>query len=239
VSERGSEDLVGRVVLDEHAGLLVFMRFRQRIYVLLPAPSWPPGLETPEHLDAVLFQLGADERSELGVDRWQHCGELLDDSYRKPARSQGFGHLEPDVTGADDNGGLRHSSERGVEEEAIADGVQLVDAWAVDAGHGRSHRSGTRRDYQLVVAKSLLASLGSLQRDCPRPRFDPGCRVLEQQLDAGALELFSGPMGEAPPVRDVSREEIGQATDREVRITVGQKHRHLDIRIELARATPR
>ena len=49
------------------------------------------------------FELGVDERAELGVDGGQHLGELLDLGDREPAGRERLGHLEPDVAGADDH----------------------------------------------------------------------------------------------------------------------------------------
>ena len=55
------------------------------------------------HLDAVTHELGVDERAEFGVDGGEHLGQLLDLGNGEAAGDERLGHLEPDVTGADDH----------------------------------------------------------------------------------------------------------------------------------------
>ena len=55
------------------------------------------------HVDAVLVELGADECAELGVDGWEHFRELLDLGHGDAACDERLGHLESDVSGADDH----------------------------------------------------------------------------------------------------------------------------------------
>jgi hypothetical protein len=51
----------------------------------------------------VAFELGVDERSELGVAGGQDLGQLLELRDLQTARGQRFGHLEPDIARADDH----------------------------------------------------------------------------------------------------------------------------------------
>ena len=54
-------------------------------------------------LDVVALELGAHERAELGVDGGEHLGQLLDLGHGEAARDERLGHLESDVSGADDH----------------------------------------------------------------------------------------------------------------------------------------
>ena len=79
--------------------------------------------------DAVAFELGVDEGAEFGVDGGQHLGELFDLCDGESACGRGFGHLEADVAGADDDRSLdRLSLERAHQRERVAHRVQQVDA---------------------------------------------------------------------------------------------------------------
>ena len=49
------------------------------------------------------LELGVDERAELGVDGWEHLGELLDLGDCRPRVGERLGHLQADVAGADDD----------------------------------------------------------------------------------------------------------------------------------------
>ena len=91
------------------------------------------------HVDAVLVELGADECAELWVDGWQHLRELLDLGHGEAAGDERFGHLEPDVSGADDH---RPSDlllfERVHQGEGVAHRVQQVHTLArAEVGRGR------------------------------------------------------------------------------------------------------
>ena len=57
-------------------------------------------------LDAVALEFGVDERAEFGIDGGENLGELLDLGDGEAAGGEAFGHLEADVTGADDHGSL-------------------------------------------------------------------------------------------------------------------------------------
>ena len=49
------------------------------------------------------MELGADERAELGIYGGKNLRELLDLGHGEAAVRERFGHLEPDVAGADDD----------------------------------------------------------------------------------------------------------------------------------------
>jgi hypothetical protein len=187
------------------------------------------------HADAVLLEFGADERAEVGIDRREDSRELLDDGDVQSACAECFGHLEADVAGTDDRGALRSTREGRVEDEAVADRVQLVDPFALNAGHSWPHRLGAGRDDQRLVAQLLLTPISS-DRDCARVGVDPFCGVLEQQLNPCLLEFVECSVSERVPVGNLAGEEVGQPADREVRIAVGEQHRDLDAGIDFAGA---
>jgi hypothetical protein len=130
------------------------------------------------HDDAVPLELLPDERTEFGVDRGKDIGKLLDDGHGEPARPQGLRHLEPDVAGADDDRGLGRSRQRFVQDEAVADGVQLKDAVSVEAGDRRTEWLGSGRDHQLVVLELVFPAVGVGCGECSRTCVDPLGRVL-------------------------------------------------------------
>jgi hypothetical protein len=48
-------------------------------------------------------ELVGDERPEFSVEGGEHLGELLDLGDLDPSGDEGFGHLQADVAGADDD----------------------------------------------------------------------------------------------------------------------------------------
>ena len=57
------------------------------------------------HLDGMFAELGVDECAECRVDGGENLGQHLDLGDLQSASSESFGHLEPDVSGADDQRG--------------------------------------------------------------------------------------------------------------------------------------
>ena len=139
-----------------------------------------------------------------------------------------------DVPGADDDRALGPPRQRFVQREAVADRVQLKDTLAIETRNRRTDRFGSRRDEQLVVAELVLPAVGIRRRDRVRACVDRPGRVLQEQLDSGALELFGRSVRERAPVGNVAGEEVRQAADGEVRIAVCEEHGDVDAGIELA-----
>ena len=109
--------------------------------------------------------------------------------------------------------------------------MQLVDPLVLKAGDGRTHRLCTGGDDQPVVAVTAPAGYDGLG-GCV-DLLDP---VLQQELDARVLQLRHASVRQRAPVGDVAGEVVGQPADREVRVGVGQQHRHLHGGVELTRA---
>jgi hypothetical protein len=57
------------------------------------------------HGDGVFVQLGVDESAECRVDGRENLREHFDLGDLQTPSSESFGHLEPDVSGADDQRG--------------------------------------------------------------------------------------------------------------------------------------
>ena len=115
-------------------------------------------------------ELGVYECAEFGIDGGKDLGELLDLGDCEAAVGERLGHLEPDVSGADD-----HRSpylavlECAHQRERVADRVQEMDAVgraeAVEPADRRPDRQGAGADDQRVVVDYLLATVG--QRTAP------------------------------------------------------------------------
>ena len=85
-----------------------------------------------------LHPLGTQVRRErgrhLGVERWHHLRQLLDDRDRKTAMEQVLGHLQADEAAADDHGvAAGPLGEPRPDAARVGDGAQDEHAWEVDA----------------------------------------------------------------------------------------------------------
>ena len=104
----------------------------------------------------------------------------------------------------------------------------------VEAVDRRANGNCAGPDDQAVVVEELVLA-GSIGDEHLLP-FDldaPGPGV-QSQLQAGLFEVGDRAMGEAWPVGDLAGEVVGDAADREVRITVGDDDCHLAVWVELA-----
>ncbi len=86
-------------------------------------------------LDAVAIEFGMHQGAEFRIDGRQHLGEHLDMGDGNASDGQPFGHLEPDVASADDEGGLG--------SDPVDDGMQpkrapeILFACVHNAGHSQ------------------------------------------------------------------------------------------------------
>ena len=91
--------------------------------------------------NAVPLELAANDSPSSGSTVGSTVGSCSTTVTASPRCVERFRHLEADVAGADDDGALRRSGESAVEHEAVAHGVQLVDALASTPAMGG--RTGT------------------------------------------------------------------------------------------------
>ena len=177
----------------------------------------------------MLFQLPADERSDVRIDGWQHLVELLHLRYGKTAGDQGIGHFEPDVAGADDERSRwcpllkrAHDGERvahGVEQMHAVSGAERIGS--LEPGNRRTNRHGAGTDDELVVRQRLLDIVVVRDEEPAVARVDTTRDSPEAQLHAGSLEVGNAAVCEIAPVSDLSGDVIRNPADREIGIRVG------------------
>ncbi len=71
------------------------------------------------HAHAVGDELVADENRKLGVERWEHLRRRLDDGDGNTLTDEVLGHLEPDESGPDHDGGRRRDADVGGEPRRV------------------------------------------------------------------------------------------------------------------------
>ena len=210
----------------------------------LGAADLPDG-GTGEDLDAAGGELGVDQGAEFGVDGGQHLGQLLHLGDGQAAGGEGVGHLQADVTGADDHGAGRGGLLEGAHDgEGVAHRVQQVhpvaSAESIRAGQAADrrpdgHRAGAH--HQLVVADSSssppsaeatssLRAPGSIRRAVVSSRrlIPVACR--SAMLRWARLRQWVTSPGDV----------VGDAADREVRVSVRDDHGDLGAGVQLAGA---
>lgn len=108
--------------------------------------------------------------------------------------------------------------------------------WAVQAGDGRPCGGGAGGDDQLIVGEVLLLAVLVGDNHLAGGGVDGLGGVLQQQAQAGVLELGQMPVGKVAPVGHLAREVVGQPADGEVGEGVGDQHGDLCGGVELAGA---
>ena len=177
----------------------------------------------------MLDQLRVHEDRQFRVERGKYFGAALQLGHLDATGGEALRHLEPDVTGADDDGRARVAfGEVGIEREGVPHGMDDVYAVVgselvetVDAGVG-GQRAGA--DDQLVVVDDGLAVVvtdgESLVSD-----IDSGCEGIQSQSHPGRLQVRVGAVGERLPGLDISGEVVRDAADGVVRIARRRRRR--------------
>ena len=177
--------------------------------------------------------------AERGIDGGQHLGQLFHLDDVQAAGGQGVGHLQADVTGADDDrAGWYLVLEGAHDSERVTHRVQQVHAiiraqrlQATDRRADR-HRAGT--DDQLVVSEQLLMPLGAGDEELAARDIDPAGGSVQPEVHPGGFQVRGGAVGEVAPVRHLPGDVVGDAADREVRVGVRDDHADLGAGVELA-----
>jgi hypothetical protein len=89
-----------------------------------------------------------------------------------------------------------------VEDQAVVDRMQLVDAFLIETGDGRPHGLGAGRDDQLVVAVLPVP-----RGHGARGSVDLFSLFVEQQLDARLLKPVEAAVCERAPVESSTSRE--------------------------------
>ncbi len=187
-------------------------------------------------------QLGVDQRTQLGVDGGQHLGQLLHLHDRQPPGGQGVGHLQADVAPADDHRGGRGALLEGAHDrEGVAHRVEQVHAVARPerTGPGQAGDRGTDRyragaDDQLVVGEQFLAAAGGCHQELAGGDVDPAGGGVQPQAHPGGFQISDAAVSEVAPVGDLTGEVIGNAADREVRVSISEHNGDVRAGVELA-----
>jgi hypothetical protein len=190
----------------------------------------------------LLGEVALDRRGELGVQgAREHLRELLDHDHLQAAGGQGFGHLQADVPGADDDRcrSRRELADGVGEGERLRHGVQHVDAvlgsQPVEAGDRGAAGVRPGRQEQPVVAERAGPPIVR-ERQGPLGHLETGDPMVEHQSDAESLEIITATVGEVAPVRHLSGHVVGNTADAEVRVCVGDQQADLHAWIELEAA---
>ena len=193
------------------------------------------------HVDAAVRELAMYEGTDLGIDGREHLGELFHLGHLDAPPHQRFGHLEPDVACPDDDGArwceFLESPHHG---EGVAHGVQQVDTVVHHRAHvGRRgpqsvggparrpvprsarRRRGAPRGRRVFVTSSLRLATSMRRADVSRRRPMPVASRSAMVLCARLRQSVTSP-------RDV----VGDPTDGEVRIGVGDNDGDFGVRIE-------
>jgi hypothetical protein len=197
-----------------------------------------------EHLDSVAGQLVVDERAKFRVDGRKHLGQLFHLRYREPAGSERLGHLEADVAGADDQRALGRPGLEGPHElkrvadrveqvNAVRDAKRIATAKPVDCGLDRSSAGA---DDQRVVFHHLFLTLRVCDEQFAAVRVDAMCGRVQMESHSGRFEGREVAMSKVAPVRDVSRDVVGDPADGEVRVGVVEHDVDVAFIVELANA---
>jgi hypothetical protein len=146
---------------------------RQPAACLLDAGDCGAGV----HVDVVAGQLVGDQRGQGRVDGGEHLSQLLHDGDVQATGGKGFGHLQAEVAGADDERRCGPAVQVRGEGERVAHGVQQVHpvggAEPVEAGDGWADRYRTGADDQPVVGQVVDAPIRPSHGHHPRDRVDP------------------------------------------------------------------
>ena len=177
--------------------------------------------------------------AERGIDGGQYLGQLFHLDDVQAAGGQGVGHLQADVTGADDDRAGWHLVLEGAHDsERVTHRVQQVHA-IIRAQHLQAtdrradrHRAGT--DDQLVVSEQLFMPLGAGDEELAARDVDPAGGSVQPEVHPGGFQVCGGAVGEVAPVRHLPGDVVGDAADREVRVGVRDDHADLGAGVELA-----
>ena len=189
------------------------------------------------NLDAVAIEFGMYQRAEFRIDGRQHLGEHLHLGDGNASGGESFGHFEPDVASADDEGGRGFDPiDAGGQGKGVAHGVQqmhsVVDAEGVQAFDRWPHRHGAGPDDKLVVLDHRFTAVLCSHSEAPPADVDRGGEGVEAQFHAGGFEVGVGAVGEVAPVGDFARDVVGDAADGEVGVGVGDHDGHLSRGVE-------
>ncbi len=172
----------------------------------------------------------------------KYLGQLLHLDDRQPAKDQGVGHLQADVTGADDDRAGRFGLFEGAHDgKGVAHRVEQVHA-VIGANSARAgqaadrgpDRDRSRADDQLVVGEQFLGAVGGGDEQLAGGDVDPACRGVQPQVHPGGFQVGDRPVGEVAPVGHLPGDVVGDAADREVRVGVRDNHADLGAGVELA-----
>jgi hypothetical protein len=120
-----------------------------------------------------------------------------------------------------------------VEGEGVVHGVQHVHPGQVEAVDRGPDRDRAGPDDESVIGQlplAMLAGDGDLLADW----VDRLGGVVQQQLEAGLLQVGGGAVSQIPPVGHVAGQVVGQPTDGEVGEGAGHDHGDLDREVQLA-----
>ena len=186
-------------------------------------------------------QLGAHQRSQLGIHGGEHLGQHFYLADFQAAHGKSVGHFQSDIAGSHDQGAGRGAPLQGLlQGEGVTHGVQQVDpvgrtqgVGSVQAGDRRPDRPGAGADHQPVVRQGLVPAVGMAQPDTMLGHIDPGDRRVQAEAHAGILQLGGAAVGQVAPVGHLSGDVVRDATDGEIRVGVGHHHRHRGVGVEL------
>ena len=201
------------------------------------------GLDTrPGHdLDAVAGEFIVDERAEFGVEGGEHLGASLELGDGHAAGDEGFGHLQADIAGADDDRrGRLPRGEVVVEGEGVAHRVDHMHpirrGERVEAGDAGVGRKRTGADDELVVGDLLLGPVLAADGEPLACDVDARGEGVQPQAHPGGLQVGGGAVGEGLPGLHFAGEVVGDAADGEVRVGVGHDDGDVDRGVEFAGA---
>ncbi len=180
-------------------------------------------------------EFAAHQGAQLRVDGGQYLGQLLHLDDRQPPGGQGLGHLQADVTGADNHRAAgRDLVQRAHQGEGVTHRVQEVHpvCWAqrVIGGQAGDRRAGRDRpgaDHEGVVGQQLLSAARAGDRDLAAVGVNAAGDRIEAQYQAGRFKVSGRPVGQVPPVGDVTGHVVRDAADGEVRVRVRGDNGHL------------
>ena len=208
---------------------------RKRHGVVVVAVGDGLGGNSCMDMNAEAAQLLRDQRGHLDLEGRQDVLGILDEVGLEASLRKGFGGLDADEAGAEDDG----SRSRGLTQgEGVVDRAQGVYARGVEAVDGRPAREGSWGEDQVVVGERVsLAGLSVRDLDAAGARVDRRDLGVDAhvQVECG-LEGLRGVKEELGGVLDLTADVVREPAVRERHVPTALQHDDLGALVAPAQA---
>ena len=207
----------------------------QRHGVMVVAVGDGLGGDARMEVNAEGTQLLCDQRGHLDFEGRQDVLGVLDEVGFEASLYEGFGGLDADEPGTEDDGSRARGLAQG---ESVVDRAQGVHARGVEAVDRRSAREGSRGENQVVVGERVgLAGLRVGDLDAVRIRVDRGGLGVDAHVEVEhRLERLRGVEEELGGVGDLAADVVREPAVREGHVFAAFQHDDLGALVAPAQA---